>query len=107
MRGAQQRRLTGRMERIREEQKLFDQFGLLGRQHARLTAAVRLAGECNTSADNGSKSRDRCPKSLAIFLGVCRSWRSRRPLLTERQIAAQYRHARRLNLKTAVGRSDV
>ena len=83
------RRLAGRMERVGQKQQRLDKFGLVGSQHARLPAAVGLTGEKNPAADDVAQRPDRRAKPCAIPCGVSGSRRSRWPLLTEREIAAQ------------------
>ena len=84
------------MKRVGQQQQSFDQLGLIGGQHAGLTAAVRLASKKKPSAHKVPQRRDRCAKPCAILRGVCRSRRSRWPLLTKGQIAAQDCNARAL-----------
>ena len=86
--------LPGGWSAVRQEHEPYDQLRLLGCQRAGLTPAVRLTSERNPAACNGSQSRDRRTQPGAIFRGVCRSRRSRRPLLTKGQIAPQDRQAR-------------
>src|SRR5208283_5851583 len=67
MSGTQLPRLTGRMERVGEEHEPFDQFGLVGRQHAGLTAAVRLASENHPPTHNAPHGGDRGSKACSVL----------------------------------------
>jgi hypothetical protein len=67
MSGPQLIRLARWMKRIGEEHEPFDQVGLVGRQHAGLTAAVRLASKNNPPAHNVPHGGNRRPKACAIL----------------------------------------
>ena len=87
---AESRRVAGRMERIRKQQKSVSQTMILCRDHARLPASVGLSGEiqrnaCNFLAEDFHSLTD----SVAVtFARTARS--AARPQLTKRQVPSQY-----------------
>src|SRR5579872_995881 len=89
MLGAQLIWLTGRMQRIREQQQAVSYTWLFGTQHRGLPAPIRLAADRDAPANQLANSRTGVFQPQPVLCGITRTWRPKRPLLSKREIASQ------------------
>src|SRR5437868_12378259 len=92
MGGAKLRRLTRRMERIREQQEPVGQTWLRCCQHRGLPSTVGLPAQENGSRNQLSYNLHSSAQPVAVFASVA-AWRSGRAQLPKREVAAKHRPA--------------
>ena len=90
---AQLLRLAGRVQGVGEKQQCRRGRRLLGREQARLPAAVGDAAEGDRAGDEVAHRRGRAAQSVAVGAGRGGRGRSFRAALPERQVAAQHRES--------------
>jgi hypothetical protein len=88
-------RSSRRVKRVGEQKKPLDQARFACSEHRRLPPTVRMTAEINVAWRQPAHARDCGPQSLLIAFGASSRRRPRRSRLPERQIASQYRNARR------------
>jgi hypothetical protein len=93
-----------RVQRVGKKQQTCSQFGLLGREHAGLAAAIGVAGKEDSRPRFGNREEwatrkffhrgHGVPDAGAVPRGIARCGRTEGPELTKRQVAAQDRDPR-------------
>ena len=78
-----------RMQWIRQEQQAFDQTGLCGREHGRLTSSVGRSAQKGTSGELLLHQLDCTLQAFLIVFGVRRRRRTSWAPLAKRQVTAE------------------
>ena len=81
------------MQRVRKQQESGNKIGFGGAEHRRLSSAVGVSAEKDSTRDIFAQSRKCIAQARAIAFCVARKRRASSPLLAEGQIAAEDRVA--------------
>lgn len=82
------------MQRIRQQEQPAGQAGLIGAEHARLAASIRMTAKEYAAGDLLPQFSHGQLQAFAVARCVYRAWRTEWPILAKSQIAAQHREPR-------------